>query len=37
MMWIHRPLLHTIGAKTREPRTASLVWGCNADDYVVAA
>jgi deazaflavin-dependent oxidoreductase (nitroreductase family) len=37
MMWIPSLLLHTIGAKTGEPRTASLAYGRDGEDYLVTA
>ena len=37
MMWIPTLLLHTIGAKTGEPRASSLAYGRDGDDYLVTA
>ena len=37
MMWIPSLLSHTIGAKTGEPRTASLAYGRDGADYLVTA
>ncbi|BAX93666.1 nitroreductase family deazaflavin-dependent oxidoreductase [Mycobacterium shigaense] len=37
MMWIPSLLLHTVGAKTGEPRTAALAYGRDGADYLVTA
>lgn len=37
MLWIPCLLLHTVGARTAEPRTASLAYGRDGDDYLVTA
>lgn len=37
MMLIPSLLLHTVGAKTGEPRTAALAYGRDGDDYLVTA
>jgi F420H(2)-dependent quinone reductase len=37
MMWIPCLLLHTVGAKTGKPRTASLAYGRDGEDYLVTA
>jgi len=35
VLWIPSLLLHTVGAKTGKPRTASLIYAHDGDDYLI--